>query len=352
MSKSSLELPPLTIGIGRIFLKSQFRTRVPKAPSSTSLAGKTAIITGASSGIGYHCCLHLLSLNLSHLILAVRSTTKGNTAASKFRSLYPNAEIEVWELEMTSYPSIQSFASRVSTSLSRLDICILNAGIVKPDFFLNPTTGHEEVFQVNYLSTMLLAILLLPALKFKSPAGTPGRLTIVGSGMSYMATFPNRSSVPLIPSFDSVSITPWDATERYALSKTVGHYFLAKLWQLGYVDPNDVIINIVDPGYCKGSGLHRDAHGVIGMVLSVSKRLTGRTLDEGAWCYVDAAVVKGKESHGSFVMDWEIKPFANLVYEANSQPIMDRLWEETMKEFEFAGAESILKNLTASKSLS
>ena len=253
---------------------------------------------------------------------------------------------------MASYPSIQSFASRVSTSLSRLDICILNAGIVKPAFSLNPTTSHEEVIQVNYLSTMLLAILLLPALKFKSPAGTPGRLTIVGSGTVYQAAFPNRSSIPLIPSFDSVSITPWNPSERYAASKLLGHLFLAKLAQLGYVDPKDVIVNIVDPGYCKGSELHRDAKGVLGLVLSLSKKLTGRTLDEGALTYIDAAVVKGKESHGCFVMDWEIRPFANMIYEAESQPIIDRLWEETMQEFEFAGAESILKNLTASKSLS
>jgi hypothetical protein len=40
-----------------------------------------------------------------------------------------------------------------------------------------------------------------------------------------------------------------------------------------------------------------------------------------------------------------------MVYDAGSKPIIDRLWDETMKEYEFAGAESILKNLAASKSL-
>jgi hypothetical protein len=87
---------------------------------------------------------------------------------------------------------------------------------------------------------------------------------------------------------------------------------MVKLVQLGYVDPKDVIANIVDPGYCKGSGLHRDAKGLMGLVLSLSKKLTGRTLDEGAWAYVDAAVVKGEESSGCFVMDWEIRPYVSL----------------------------------------
>jgi hypothetical protein len=38
------------------------------------------------------------------------------------------------------------------------------------------------------------------------------------------------------------------------------------------------------------------------------KSLLGRTLEVGASTYVDAAVVKGKESHGSYIADWEVKP--------------------------------------------
>jgi hypothetical protein len=82
---------------------------------------------------------------------------------------------------------------------------------------------------------------------------------------------------------------------------------LVRLWE--FLPPaEEVVVNMVDPGFCKGTELHRDATGIVGGVMSVAKALTGRSLEDGAWTYVDAAVAKGKESHGCFVMDWEIHP--------------------------------------------
>lgn len=302
----SIDMQPLKDGPARIFLKSQFCAKPQWAPKSTDLSGNVAVVTGGSSGLGFHACKHLLSYKLSHLILAVRSVKKGEEAAATLRREYPGAKVDVWELEMGSYDSIQAFVHRVEANLPMLDIVILNSGIIKVDFGLNPSTGHEEVVQVNYLSTMLLAILLLPALKTKSSPGTPGRLSIIGSGTVYQAKFPNRTRVPLLQSFDEPKITPWDAGDRYATSKLLGHLFIIKL--AGYVNPDDIVVNIVDPGLCKGSGLHRDVHGLVSAVLSLAKNTAGRTLEDGSSTYIDAAVVKGKESHGCFVMDWEIRP--------------------------------------------
>ncbi|EOO00286.1 putative short-chain dehydrogenase reductase family protein [Phaeoacremonium minimum UCRPA7] len=135
----------------------------------------------------------------------------------------------------------------------------------------------------------------------------------------------------------------WDPGERYATSKLLQHLVLPKL--TAYVNPDDVIVNLVDPGFCKGSGLHRDAHGMIKAILSLMKTITGRTLETGSSTYVDASVIKGKESHGCFVMDWSIKPFANMVYDPKGVPVINRLWDETMTELDFAGARDVLKNL-------
>ena len=49
---------------------------------------------------------------------------------------------------MCSYTSIQAFAKRVETELIRLDIALLNAGLVKPEFMIVKGTGHEEKLQV------------------------------------------------------------------------------------------------------------------------------------------------------------------------------------------------------------
>lgn len=307
MSRSqSFQLGPPKHGPLRIFLDSQFCSRPVYPLSSLDLTGKTAIITGGTTGLGYHSCRQFLSFKLSRLILPVRSARKGEQVAAEFREAFPGARIDVWELEMTSYESVRAFAGRVDSELARLDVAVLNAGLAKADFGLTPGTGHEETIQVNYLSTFLLAILLLPALKTKSGPGTPGRLTIVNSGVSYAPAFPNRGEVPLLGSFDDTGVVPWDPMERYSVSKLLGQLLMTRLADL--IDPKDVIFNLVDPGYCKGSDLHRDATGLLATAASVSKALTGRALEDGASTYIDAAVVKGEETHGSFVMDWTIRP--------------------------------------------
>jgi hypothetical protein len=151
-----------------------------------------------------------------------------------------------------------------------------------------------------------LAILLLPVLRDRE-GRMPGRLTVVGSGGVFMAKLPNRGKRPFLGSFDDLAVQPWDPSERYFASKLLGMLFLVRLWE--FLPPaEEVVVNMVDPGFCKGTELHRDATGIVGGVMSVAKALTGRSLEDGAWTYVDAAVAKGKESHGCFVMDWEIHP--------------------------------------------
>ena len=304
---SSIEMQPDHSNLASSFIKSQLFHKNKLPPASVNLTEMVAIITGGGSGLGFHCCRQLLKLKLSHLIITARSPRKGEEARVKLLKEYPNAKIEVWELEMGSYESIQALAQRAG-QLNRLDIAILNAGLVKVEFELNGSTGHEETIQINYLSTALLSILLLPVLKSKSPKGSPGRLTIVGSGTAYFAAFPNRNEIPIIASFDkppNPNKTALDP-ERYWVSKLLGHLFLVKL--ASYVSAEDVVVNIVEPGLCKGSQLNRESGGPVGLVMWMVKFFLGRTLEVGASTYVDAAVVKGKEAHGSYIADWEIKP--------------------------------------------
>lgn len=229
---------------------------------------------------------------------------------------YPGAVVEVWEVEMGDYDSVVGFAGRVGMEFGntegegdekkRLDVVILNAGMAGSEFVRNEKTGHCQVVQVNYLGTFLLAILLLPVLRDRK-GKMPGRLTVVGSGGVFAAKLPNRGKRPFLGSFDDLAVQPWDATERYFASKVLGMLLFVRLWE--YLPAaEEVVVNMVDPGFCKGTELHREVTGIVGGVMSAAKALTGRSLEDGAWTYVDAAVVKGKESHGCFVMDWEIKP--------------------------------------------
>ncbi|OHE94944.1 short-chain dehydrogenase [Colletotrichum orchidophilum] len=336
---SSLELPPLSMGPGRLFLTSQFCATARTPPKDLSLSGKTAIVSGANIGLGLTCARQLLDHDLSHLIMAVRSSERGEAAAKTLRGSHPDATIEVWSLDMLSYKSIQDFVNRCST-LPRIDFVILNAGMVQEEFKLSPA-GHEQIFQVNYLSTVLLAILLLPVLKSKKTSGQTSRLTIVNSGTAFMAKFPEQDKRPLIAAFDDEKA--FDATDRYSTSKLLGQLFIIKLAE--HVQRQDVVVNLVDPGFCKGSGLHRHIGGGIKAVMEVGKTLTGRSLELGASTYFDAAVVRGEETHGSYLMDWKIFPFANFVYTPRGKTTREQLWEETLQELDFAGVRSILRSM-------
>ncbi|KAI8716462.1 hypothetical protein NCS52_00940100 [Fusarium sp. LHS14.1] len=337
---ASSDLPMLSQSLMGLFFASQ-REKAHFPPKDTDLSGQTAIISGANGGLGLQCARMLLELKVSHVIIASRSLQRGETAAESLRKEHPSASVDVWQLDMISYQSIQDFASRCAT-LSRIDLVILNAGITKQNFDLSGT-GHEEVFQVNYLSTVLLAILLLPILKDKAPVGRPGRLTIVSSGLSMHAKFPESKASPIIPAFDDKNT--FDGAERYNTAKFLLHLWIYKLVEC--VRPDDVVVNLVDPGFCKGTNLQRDIHGVAKAFLLGMKSMVGRPIDAGASTYIDAAVIKGKETHGSFLMDWRIYPYGQFFHSPESKTVSAKLWEETMAELDFAGVQQILGKMKA-----
>lgn len=305
MMASSKELPPSTTPFfPNHFIQNQFCTKPQATPTDTDLSGQVVIVTGSNSGLGLECASHLLSFSLSRLIMAVRSMAKGESAAAKLQTLYPNAVISVWQLDMASYDSIRAFVARADKELLRLDIAILNAGMGFKKFNIVPSTGHEETVQINYLSTMLLSILLLPVLKSKSPTGWPGRLTISTAMLSITAKFANKKEIPLLPSFDNKD--SFDIRDIYSSSKLLGQMFVWKLTDV--VSADDVVINLVEPGFVKGTELHSDISVTSSLFMGLFKAATARTVKVGASTYLDASIVKGKESHGCVLTNWEIAP--------------------------------------------
>jgi len=302
----------------KLFIQSQLLFRPRPPPSGTDLSGQVAMVTGANQGMGLECSRQLLGHRLSHLVMAVRNQGKGEAEAAKLRASYPGATVSVWQLDMVSYASIQAFARRVDVELPRLDIVILNAGVSPGSMRLVPESGHEETIQVNYLSTMLLAVLLLPLLRRKraealtsnvSPAQglAPPRVSIVSSRTSGTCKFANRDAVPLLASFDDKATSgPYDMQERYGVSKLLGQMFVYKLAR-DWVSGDDVTVNLAEPGLVKGTQLFRDLPAAARLAMRAFMSPVARTPKQGVYGYLDAALVQGKESHGSFVDDREIK---------------------------------------------
>lgn len=284
------------------FLSRQFIQNVPKIPSTVDLTGQTALITGSNVGLGFECARQLLALNLSHLIIAVRSQSRGDAAAKKLQDEFPRAKIEVSLVDMSSYKSIQAFAKRCE-SLPRLDIAILNAGLSRPKFERSEETKHEMTFQINYLSTALLALLLIPILKEKRGT-SPGRLALVGSDMSYWAKW-EETEKTVFSVLDDAS--KFETMTAYKLSKLFLLMFVDKLARL--VPAEEVIINFPNPGACRGTQFGAEGRSKLaGVMFKIVSHIIARPTSTGARQYVDAVTVKGVESHGGFVGEGRVKP--------------------------------------------
>ena len=95
-------------------------------------------------GLGFECAKQLLELGTSHLILAVRSQTKGDAAAEQLRTQFASAIIDVELLDMASPSSVRDFSRRCEHKLDRLDIVILNAGLSCPTTSARRRDGSRD----------------------------------------------------------------------------------------------------------------------------------------------------------------------------------------------------------------
>lgn len=304
---TSFDVTPEERATMMAFFKRQWYNQPPTtSPDAVSLKGQTAIITGGNTGLGFECSKQLLDLGLSRLIIAVRSTAKGEDARKSLLQgrKRQDAEqvVEVWALDLSSYESIQAFAQRAST-LDQLQIVINNAGNCKATFGINPSTGHEDGVQTNYLSAALLAILLLPILQEKNSAQDPGRFVLVNSDTAAWAQFKERDSDSLLVALDKPENFRND--ERYSTTKLLGQLFLTELTRR--VPSSIAVINCVNPGLCSSS-LSRDFTGLNGIMYKLNLRVFGRTSEVGARALTDAAVNHGAESHGQYIEDGKLQP--------------------------------------------
>lgn len=108
------------------FFHSQFFV-TPEYPTQ-SCVGKTVCVTGANVGLGKEAARHFVRLGAERVILACRSTEKGEAAKNEIESSEKSSGVvEVWQLDLSSYESVQQFAKKID-GLKRLDIMLENAG--------------------------------------------------------------------------------------------------------------------------------------------------------------------------------------------------------------------------------
>lgn len=128
--------------------------------------GKTIVITGANSGLGYYTALALAD-NEARVILACRSIEKGQQAKADILKHNPSATLDVMELNLDSFKSIRSFAIDVEDKYDSIDVLINNAGIMALSTRQETIDGLEAQMGVNHFGHFLLTSMLLPIVNKK-----------------------------------------------------------------------------------------------------------------------------------------------------------------------------------------
>ena len=120
--------------------------------------GRTALVTGANSGIGYHIAEELAHRGAT-VLMGCRDRGRAEKARDRMAKAAPGASIDIVELDLADIASVRAAA----TSIEKLDLLVNNAGIMWVPHALG-TGGAERHFAINHLGHFALTSLLLPVL--------------------------------------------------------------------------------------------------------------------------------------------------------------------------------------------
>ena len=139
--------------------------------------GRRFVVTGANSGTGKEAARRLAVAG-AEVVLAVRSTEKGDAAAAELRNAVPDARVEVRRLDLADLASVREFAAGIVADGRPLHALVNNAGVMVPPKRLATADGFELQLGTNFLGPFALTNLLLPTLL----AAPDARVATMSSG--------------------------------------------------------------------------------------------------------------------------------------------------------------------------
>lgn len=294
---------------------------VAKTPS---LKGKTALVTGGNIGLGYATVKALASKG-AHVLLAARNADKGAKAVATASQLFPDAKIELVQLDLASQASIKLAAQEVSNKFKKLDFLINNAGLMAmPE--MKTEDGYESQFGVNHLGHWTLTALLMNNLL----AADKARVVTVTSSAHHMIWNINFDDPHLRKKY-----SPWNA---YSQSKLANYFFALGLHNEFRKHGKSAMSLLAHPGLSHTNlqveTYEKGAAGWAGTVSKVLAAKVGMEPDQGALPQIRAALdpkaVSGEFYAPRFLSNGAPvkRPFLRTRNRAN----IKKLWELSERE--------------------
>ncbi|KAI1085513.1 hypothetical protein F5B20DRAFT_518647 [Whalleya microplaca] len=301
----------------------------PPANPTDSFHGKTVLVTGANTGLGFQAALKYAALKTSHLILAVRSAEKGDAAkASILRETGCSSDsISVMVVDLSTFSSVQQFCETLNAQVPRLDVVLLNAGLCTPKFSSSPD-GYEIALQVNVLSTALMALLLLPKLReTAATSASPPHLCFVNS-IGYVDVQSDWLSEgeTLVQRINNPS--KFVDRTQYSLVKLAALFVMQGIAERCSGDANPIIINAACPRLCK-TDLGRNFSFMSHVLTAPFHALFARTAEEGSRSLVSATTL-GPDSVGKLWSNDEYTAPSKLLASDRGRELYHETWDEVL----------------------
>jgi NAD(P)-dependent dehydrogenase (short-subunit alcohol dehydrogenase family) len=251
-----------------------------------SMEDKTVIVTGGNAGLGYKCAKDIAASDPGyHVVLACRSTPRGEAAAAAMRADTGNPNVSAMELDLASLASVRAFCDAFScASLPPLYAVVCNAGISANGVPGVPRTvdGVETIFGVNHLGHFLLANLLL------NQMGDDGRIVFVTSDLHNPPAF-----FPVKVTYDNAAAiaSRGRGMRQYCTSKLCNIYCAYEMDRLiSERTGRHITVNAFNPGAMTdtgflrptGNALVRGAVRVIGGVMGAFIGKQSTSTESGA----------------------------------------------------------------------
>jgi NAD(P)-dependent dehydrogenase (short-subunit alcohol dehydrogenase family) len=241
--------------------------------------GRTALVTGANSGIGFQAAMEL-ARHGAVVLMACRDPGRGAGARDALVRQVPAAAVELVELDLADLDSVTRLAGQVARRADGLDLLINNAGVMAVPVRRVTAQGFELQFGTNHLGHFALALRLLPALLAR-----PGSRVVTVSSIVH-----RLGSIRLDDLQGERRYGRWRA---YSQSKLANALFTVELdRRLRAVGAGTLSVG-AHPGYSRtgllSSGPRLGGGGVSALVLGLGTRFTGQSAARGALPVLRAA---------------------------------------------------------------
>ncbi|HEV2012818.1 MAG TPA: SDR family oxidoreductase [Candidatus Dormibacteraeota bacterium] len=279
--------------------------------SKPSLADKTVLVTGATSGIGWEASVSFAHMG-ARLIMVGRDASKTAQKVEEVRQRSGSRTVDSLLCDFSSQAQVRRLAQEFRDRYDKLHVLVNNAGTV---FTKRTVTayGIESTFAVNYLGPFLLTNLLLDVLK----ASAPARVIIVSSSGHFSGTM----------DFNDLGFEHgYQIMRAYGRSKLAAVLFTRELAKR--LKGTDVTVNALHPG-AVGTSIWDRAPGYTRPFFSLAKRLFMISPAAGAETIVYLATSLEVEGETGLYFEKNRPKFPSRL--AQDDAVAQRLWDESAR---------------------